>query len=311
MLLGYWLYVRPVNSGEPKATGRLSSAHLLLEDVRVPRDSGTPNSPSHSYGKWRIFPLAPTEFSREVTTVSALPDNLVFTDKPLSGPCRQKRPGELGSVEIPFSWLAIEGKNARVRAVRSDTNSLGIALYHVSWRFADSLPANWRDFALKGSPPTGHSISAESSSVTEEICQSLYARLDHSGGITAPIVRFIIRNTSETPATILGITATPIRSFGGDSGAGGAEIRPVGGVTTIKVRYDKETTVDLQNPISLDRNTSTALDFRIELVDAARGEGPGILLFRLTMRYFDGSKQNAFLLGSFLMSDNLDELTQY
>jgi hypothetical protein len=129
--------------------------------------------------------------------------------------------------------------------------------------------------------------------------------------VQPPVFQLVIRNTGKAPVTILDYVGTPVRDYGGEAGSGGAPIEPVGDRTEIALSWDATSAVALQPPINLDPGNTTMLELRPRVRDAASGDGPGWLLFELSLRFHDGKKVVTLPIGHLLLADDIGALPSF
>lgn len=275
---------------------------LTLESVRI--DPGS--EPATRFGEWMMLGVSTSDFKR-ILRDSAVRDYM-SEDENWSYCNRLTR------LDLPFGDFGIT----------LDTNAVGVRFYYADWRYHERIPGDWKETVERMLPnwrqlfpeseldARGDDWQGDAVSDTARWCEALNGLLGEAGKLVKPpVFEVVLRNNGVRPVTIQSFTATPLRSYGGEADAGGSPIEAVGELTELPVRFDSTTSASLKPQISLDLDKTTMLRVRLYVVDAAQGDGPGELVFRLTARYFDGDVPRELFIGNFLMADNLEALTAF
>lgn len=280
------------------AGSRRSPGSLVVENVAIEPGDG----PAERFGRWMLSAYSESEFNG----LKNRPPSYDGVDGPdftgtFDKNCVQRSHPPPATLQIP-GWIPLSNLPLR-------PNNLRTLLYHADWMYLPELPADWQEF-VDSHHPQFFSTHPPARNQYGGWCWALNAILadPDSSFVRPPGFRLVFRNVGGRPVTIFGFVAEPVASFGGEAGAGGAEVKPVGDVTEIRVGYDHPSTAPLSSPVVVDPDITTMLRVRLRVEDAAQGEGPGVLVYRLYADVFNGKDRSRLLVGNFMMADDVSAL---
>lgn len=277
-------------------------AQLVIEDIRLVQGSD-----SHpGVGSWQLTVITADMFENRTRQLPSIDEAWGSLYKAREGLHVRKRSC---GIDAPVSFLeseailtvAFDQVSQERASEQPQANSLDVVVYRGDWMYKS-------DLTEVGTQIVGRPIPNEP---VEKMawCNQLSIAVDRKSLVKPPMFQIIFRNTSLTPATLLRFQVKPIRSYGGEAGAGGVAIKPVGLPTEVSIAYDSIITKNLADPINLDSNQTTMLQIAPNVIDAAPGDGPGSLLFKLVLQYFDGIATKDIFIGNFLLSDDVPDVT--
>lgn len=165
------------------------------------------------------------------------------------------------------------------------SNDAGIFLYHLIWSFdTDEQRLNYKN-----------------------LNRAIYRQLERD--LRHPEIRIVIRNNGDKTATFYGVNSINLCSYGGEAGAGGAQLEPVNSDKTININYANSGYLKFKSPIILDPGDVTLFAIVPVVIDAAQGDGPGGIIVNWTLDYHDGIKNSIMNVGNFGFRDSIMELS--
>lgn len=192
-------------------------------------------------------------------------------------------------------------------------DDFGIFVYHSVWKLKkkkitqDDIPEEIRPILLNSK----EYANAWYSNATENVRLVLSFPQYLGYHLSQPQIRFIIRNDGNKAATFYGLTSKNLFSFGGEAGAGGAELKPSNSDKRIDIHYDHTNYLQFKNPIILDPGDSTLLAIVPNVIDAAQGDGPGEIIVNWSLDYNTGINNSNLNLGNFLFEDSVMSLRSF
>lgn len=278
-------------------------AELVLERIFLGRDS----TDITEYGAWRLIELPQVDYER--------------LRKTRPHPERVKKNGYLDDCfdeQAPWNTVIpcwhLCGPSYLLNTDSSlSSNSIGVAVYYPHWDFKKEVYADIEKYLQYARVPEKFVNGwIRWWSTSGEVAKK-YALIDHLriGGIVpmGPILLVGLRNTGGIDATIYDIRSEKIFSRGGDAGAGGARLSPVNKRFSLTITHEADTQVTLPSPIVLEPGDTMLLEFVLLVEDATQGDGPGEILFKILVNYFNGEKNADLFLGNFLMADDVEAMS--